>query len=107
MSKRGRIVVYGAAVALVLAGSACGALVDGTIGTVLAMALLGSGLVILTGLVFMEVGLSEDREREQEQEQEREREREREAARRQPAPAPPPRRLQPTRPPRLRGPRHD
>jgi hypothetical protein len=93
VSKRERIIVYGSAVALVLAGAACGAFVAGVVGEVLAMALLGSGLVILTGLVFMEVGLSEDRERDEE------------LARR--APSPPRRRLEPTLPPRLRGHRHE
>ena len=95
MTKRARIAVYGSAVALVLLGSACAALVDGVTGQVLAMALIGSGLVILTGLVFMEVGLSEDRERE------------RELRRRPPPPPPPARRLEAPRLPRLRGHRHE
>jgi hypothetical protein len=94
MSKRARIVSYGSSVVVVLVGSACAALVAGLTGEVLAMVLIGSGLVILTGLVFMEVGLSEDRDREQ-------------TGRRPPPPPPPERRLEPTRPPRLRGPRHE
>lgn len=69
------------------------AAISGTTGQVLAMALIGVGLVILTGLVFMEVGLTEDRERE--------RERDREA--RRSAPSRPRRpRLEPMRMPRLR-----
>jgi hypothetical protein len=95
MSKRIRIVIYGLAIALVLVGSACAALVAGVAGEVLAMVLIGSGLVILTGLVFMEVGLSEDRDRE------------RELRHVTPPPPPPRRRLEPTRLPRLRGHRHE
>ncbi len=84
---------YGSAVALVVAGIACAAFIAGVTGQVLGMALLGTGLVILTGLVFMEVGLSEDRERETE---------------RLPRPPSPPRsRLDEARLPRLRGPRHE
>ena len=78
---------------LVIAGAACAAAVSGVTGQILTMALIGSGLVILTGLVFMEVGLSEDRERERELHRT--------------SPAPPRRRLEPTRMPRLRGPRHE
>jgi len=96
MSKRTRIITYGSAVALVLAGAVCGATVAGVAGPVLAMVLIGSGLVILTGLVFMEVGLSEDRDRDREREL------------RPVPPAPPRRRLEPTRPPpRVRGHRHE
>jgi hypothetical protein len=91
VSKRSRILFYGAAVVLVVAGGACAAAVGGVTGQLLTMALIGSGLVILTGLVFLEVGLSEDRERERE--------------RRRASPPPPRRRLEPTRMPRLRGPR--
>jgi hypothetical protein len=80
-------------VILVVAGTVCAAVVGGVLGQILTMALIGSGLVILTGLVFMEVGLSEDRERERELHR--------------PAPSPPRRRLEPTRLPRLRGPRHE
>jgi hypothetical protein len=93
VSKRGRFIVYGFAVVLVMAGTVCAAVVPGVTGQVLAMVLIGSGLVILTGLVFLEVGLSEDRERE------------REARRR--APSAPRGRLEPSKMPRLRGPRHE
>lgn len=93
MSKRGRVISYGSAVILVMVGTACAAAVGGVTGQVLAMSLIGSGLVILTGLVFMEVGLSEDRDREKEL--------------RPTPPRPPQRRLEPTRLPRQRGPRHE
>ena len=78
---------------LVVAGAVGAAFVAGVTGQILAMALIGSGLVILTGLVFMEVGLSEDRERAREL--------------RQASPPPSRRRLEPTRLPRRRGPRHE
>jgi hypothetical protein len=86
-----RVSAYGAAGALVLAGVACAALVPGTTGQVLAMALIGVGLVGVVSFVFLEIGLSEDRER----------------ASRQPPPASkrPPRlaRPRPRRPDRMRG----
>jgi hypothetical protein len=64
MSRRARIVAYGAAVLLIVAGAVCAAAVGGQTGEVLALVLIGLGFVALTGLVFLEVGLSEDRERE-------------------------------------------
>jgi hypothetical protein len=93
VSKRGRFIIYGSAVLLIVVGTACAAAVSGVTGQVLAMALIGSGIVILTGLVFMEVGLSEDRDREKEL--------------RPATPRPPRRRLEPTRLPRQRGSRHE
>jgi hypothetical protein len=71
----------------------CAVVVSGVVGQVLTMALIGSGLVILTGLVFLEIGLSEDRDRE-----------DRDRSRLSP---PSRRRLEPLRPPRLRGHRHE
>ena len=122
MSTRARIAVYGSSVGLVLVGGVCAALVGGMAGELIAMAMIGSGLVILTGLVFMEVGLSEDRDRAREDRgrarEDRDREREdrdrerpdpdRELASRRGSPAPSPRRrLEPGRPPRVRGHRHE
>ena len=88
---RSRFITYGTAVLLVLGGGVCAASVAGTTGEILAMALIGVGLVLLTGLIFMEVGLTEDRERE----------RERQARRAEPTRSRPPR-LDPIRMPRLR-----
>jgi hypothetical protein len=62
--RRSRLLAFGAAAALVLAGLACAALVPGVLGGALATALIGIGLVLATSLVFFEIGLSEDRERE-------------------------------------------
>jgi len=66
MSKRSRIVAFGSAGLLVIAGGACAALIGGETGQVLALALIGIGLVQATSLVFLEIGLGEDRERARE-----------------------------------------
>ncbi len=66
MTVRARIVAYGLAVLLIVAGALCAAIVSGQTGEVLALVLIGLGFVGITGLVFLEVGLSEDRERDRE-----------------------------------------
>ena len=64
MAPRTRIWAYGACAALVVAGGLCSAIIGGLTGDVLliGLAMLGLGGILL--LVFLEVGLSEDRERE-------------------------------------------
>jgi hypothetical protein len=57
------MLAFGSAGALAVAGVACAALVAGSTGEILATALLSVGLVGVVVLVFLEVGLSEDRER--------------------------------------------
>jgi hypothetical protein len=92
MSGRTRIVAYGSAGLLIVAGGACALLLSGVVGGITSIALIGLGLIAIVGLVFFEVGLSEDHDRATElerraREQERrarlqeraEREREREA----------------------------
>jgi hypothetical protein len=66
VSRRARVLSFGAAGLLVLAG-ALGAIFvgDGT-GQILALVLISLGFVLATSLVFLEVGLSEDRELERE-----------------------------------------
>jgi hypothetical protein len=64
MTVHGRIVAYGLAAALIVAGAVCAALVGGETGEALALILIGLGFVGIIGLAFLEVGLSEDRERE-------------------------------------------
>lgn len=49
---------------LVIAGALCTALISDNTGQIVGLALIGSGAIVATGLVFLEVGLSEDRERE-------------------------------------------
>ena len=86
MSRRSRIVGFGSAGLLVLAGIACAVAFGGTLGQNLAFVLVALGLVLATSLVFYEVGLTEDRARVDEEKarrreddaRERERERERE-----------------------------
>ena len=67
MSKRSRVIGYGSAMLLVLAGVGGAVAFGGTFGQVLALALIGLGLVLATALVFFEVGLSEDHERAREE----------------------------------------
>jgi hypothetical protein len=71
MTRRHRIEAFGSAAAVALAGVACAALINGTVGLVVGMSLLGLGLGAVVLLVFLEVGLSEDRERAREAEQQR------------------------------------
>ena len=67
MARRARIVAYGSAAALVVAGALSVALIGGLLGQVLAIALITLGLGGALLLLFYEVGLSEDRERAREQ----------------------------------------
>jgi hypothetical protein len=71
VARRSRIVAYGAAGLLVVAGAACAALIDGVVGEALAIALITAGLGAALLLVFYEVGLSEDRARERDEERRR------------------------------------
>lgn len=86
MSRRARIAAFGSAAGLSVAGVVCG-LFGGSLGTALALVLIPLGLVAITSLAFLEVGLSEDRERERE----RRRAREPQRAARPPGPSPDPR----------------
>ena len=63
MTSRQRIASFGVAVALVAGGIVSAVAVTGTTGQVLALVLIGVGLVLVVSLVFLEVGLGEDRER--------------------------------------------
>jgi hypothetical protein len=64
MSSHARIAAFGASGVLVAGGILCAVLLGGFLGPLLALMLIGSGLVLVTSLVFLEVGLSEDRDRE-------------------------------------------
>src|SRR5450755_2979196 len=66
MTKRSRILGFGSSGLLVIAGGMCAAVIGGGTGQVLALVLIGIGLVEATSLVFLEVGLSEDRDRARE-----------------------------------------
>ena len=63
MSRRSRIVGFGSAGVLVVAGIACAFAFSGSLGQNLAFVLVALGLVLATSLVFYEVGLTEDRDR--------------------------------------------
>jgi hypothetical protein len=63
MRKRARITAFGSAGLLVLAGAVCGAAVRHELGEILALVLISLGLVLATSLIFLEIGLSEDRDR--------------------------------------------
>jgi hypothetical protein len=86
MRRRTRIVAYGVALLLIVAGAACAAAISGEAGGVVAIVLIGLGSVGIVGLVFLEVGLSEDRELRLEQlARDRERQRAERADRPKPA----------------------
>ncbi len=71
MTPRTRNASFGAAAALVVAGVLCALLLDGTAAGVVSIMLIGVGLVLAVALVFLAVGLSEDRERAEEEERRR------------------------------------
>ena len=73
MSPRTRIVAFGSAALLVLAGCVCAAVVGGVTGEVLTIVLVSGGLVVGLLLIFLEVGLDEERDIAREQAGRRER----------------------------------
>jgi hypothetical protein len=62
VSKRGRVLSFGFAAVLVLAGVACAAFVGGVTGEVLTIVLIAAGLGGGLLLIFLEIGLDEERE---------------------------------------------
>lgn len=64
MASRPRIVAFGSAAALVIAGAACAVLVGGLTGEILTIVLISVGLAGALLLGFLEAGLSEQRDRE-------------------------------------------
>ena len=75
MSKRGRVLSFGSAAVLVLAGGACAAFVGGVTGEVLTIVLISAGLCGALLLIFLEIGLDEERELAQDDQQRRARKR--------------------------------
>ena len=67
MTTRGRIIGFGSAGVLVLAGIVCAIVVGGLIGQLLTFVLIAIGLCGAVLLVFYEIGLSEDHDRAREQ----------------------------------------
>jgi hypothetical protein len=73
VASRLRVLTFGSAAALVVAGSICAAFVGGLTGEVLAIALITLGLGAAVLLTFLEVGLSEERELAREEKRRRQR----------------------------------
>jgi hypothetical protein len=68
-----RVLAFGSAAALVVAGAVCAVLIGGLTGEVLAIALITLGLGEAVLLLFLEVGLSEERELAREEKRRRQR----------------------------------
>jgi uncharacterized membrane protein len=68
-----RVLAFGSAAALVVAGAICAVLIGGLTGEVLAIALITLGLGAAVLLMFLEVGLSEERELAREEKRRRQR----------------------------------
>jgi hypothetical protein len=66
-------VAFGSAAVLVLAGIGCAAFVGGVTGEVLTIVLMSLGLAGALLLVFLEVGLSEERDLERDEQRRRRR----------------------------------
>jgi hypothetical protein len=74
MSTRARILSFGSAAMLVVAGGACAALVSGVTGEVLTIVLIAAGLGGALLLIFLEIGLDEERDLARDQARRRQRE---------------------------------
>jgi hypothetical protein len=85
VARRARILSFGSAAVLVVAGVMCATLVGGLTGEVLTIALLTTGLGGALLLVFLEVGLSEERARARDEQRRRVRAERRAAGQRPPA----------------------
>ena len=62
VSKRGRVLSFGSAAALVIAGGLCAAFVGGVTGEVLTVVLIAAGLGGALLLIFLEIGFDEERD---------------------------------------------
>ena len=73
MAPRARTAAFSLAALFVLAGAACAALVNGVAGEILTIVLISAGLAGALLLVFLEIGLGEERENAREEERRRRR----------------------------------
>jgi hypothetical protein len=73
VTPRARVLAFGSAAALVVAGAACAVLIGGVTGEVLTIVLISAGLGGALLLVFLEVGLGEERDLAQDEERKRRR----------------------------------
>ncbi len=71
MSTRTRILSFGSAIAAIVLGGLVGRLIGGVTGDAVAIALVSLGGIAVVSLVFLEIGLSEDRDRAREEAQRR------------------------------------
>jgi hypothetical protein len=62
VAPRKRAAAFGSAGALVVAGTVCAVLVGGVAGEILTLALIAAGLAGALLLVFLEIGLGEERD---------------------------------------------
>jgi hypothetical protein len=62
VAPRLRAAAFGSAAALVVAGAVCAVFVGGVAGEILTLALIAAGLAGALLLVFLEIGLGEERE---------------------------------------------
>jgi hypothetical protein len=67
MSRRARVLSFSSAVALIVAGVIVDGAFDGIGAEAVAIALMSLGGIGIVALVYLEVGLSEDRERAREE----------------------------------------
>jgi len=75
MSSRNRVLSFGGSALVIVLGGVIALVVHGITGEAVSLALVSLGSIAIVSLVFLEVGLSEDRERERERSDARERSR--------------------------------
>ena len=75
MSSRNRVLSFGGSALVIVLGGVIALVVNGITGEAISLSLISLGSIAIVSLVFLEVGLSEDRERERERSDARERER--------------------------------
>jgi hypothetical protein len=63
MTRRARLLAFGAAVATIVLGAILGPVLGGVTGEAVAISLASLGGIAIVSLVFYEIGLSEDRDR--------------------------------------------
>jgi hypothetical protein len=73
VSPRARILAFGSTGLLAVAGGVCAVLIHNLLGELLTISLISIGLGGVVLLLFLEVGLSEDRERARDDERRRQR----------------------------------
>jgi hypothetical protein len=70
MSSRNRVLSFGGSALVIVLGGVIALVVNGITGEAIALALVSLGSIAIVSLVFLEVGLSEDRDRERERSRE-------------------------------------